>query len=99
VPPEQQYYALHDEIEANIEHGREKSWKRLNEKDWIFSDRDVKRDDPDLVAVVRDLGSAANGKHAELAVVAIPADVKWHIHEYDGTEYVAEDHRTWYAND
>jgi len=27
--------------------------------------------------------------------VEIPDDVKWHIHEYDGLEHVAEDHRTW----
>jgi len=24
----------------------------------------------------------------------VPDDVKWHIHEYDGLEHVAEDHRT-----
>jgi hypothetical protein len=25
----------------------------------------------------------------------VPADAKWHVHEYDGLEHVAEDHRTW----
>ena len=54
------------------------------------------RADPDLVSVVEELGDAANGRRADLAVVEIPDDVEWHIHEYDGSEYVAENHRTWY---
>jgi hypothetical protein len=53
------------------------------------------RDDPRLVAVVEELGVKANGYFAELKVVAIPDDVSWHIEEYDGCEWVAEDHRTW----
>jgi hypothetical protein len=31
-----------------------------------------------------------------LKVVEVPDDVKWHIHEYDGGDHVAEDHRTWH---
>jgi len=57
-----------------------------------FSDRDIPRDDPHLVAVVE--GSDPE-KHT-LKVVEVPEDVKWHISEYDGHEHVAEDHRTWY---
>jgi hypothetical protein len=53
------------------------------------------RSDDDLVAVVEEMGVAADGWCSELAVVEIPDDVKWHIHEYDGMEHVAEDHRTW----
>jgi hypothetical protein len=53
------------------------------------------RSDVDLVAVVEELGDKANGWAAELAIVEIPDDVKWHIDEYDGSEHVAEDHRTW----
>lgn len=60
-----------------------------------FSSRDFKRDDPDLVAVVEELGSTANGAYAELKVVEIPDDVDWCIEEYDGREWVAEKHRTW----
>lgn len=56
------------------------------------------RSDVDLVAVVEELGSAANGDHAKLVIVEIPDDVKWHIDEYDGMECVAENHRTWGRN-
>jgi hypothetical protein len=61
----------------------------------VFYDRDLARDDPDLVAVVEELGNQANGRHAELKVVDIPDDVNWCIEEYDGREWVAERHRTW----
>lgn len=61
-----------------------------------FYDRyDIKRDDPALVAVVRRLGSKANGAYAKLKVVEIPASVDWYVEEYDGKEWVAEVHRTW----
>ena len=61
----------------------------------VFTDRDLARDDPYLVAVVEELGERANGRHAELKVVEIPADVQWEIDEYDGLEWVAEKHRVW----
>lgn len=61
----------------------------------VFQDRDIERDDPDLVKVVEELGGAASGRFAELKVVEIPADVEWTIEEYDGAEWIAEKHRTW----
>jgi hypothetical protein len=60
-----------------------------------FSEREIPRDDPYLVKIVKELGMGANGTHANLKLVEIPGDVKWHIGEYDGAEWVAEDHRTW----
>ena len=57
--------------------------------------REISRDDPALIAVVRELGEQANGQNAELKIVTIPADVEWQIDEYDGWEWVAEKHRTW----
>ena len=48
-----------------------------------------------LVLAVETLGTAASGRHAELKVVKIPNDVNWYIEEYDGREWVAEQHRTW----
>lgn len=58
-------------------------------------DRDVARDDPYLVQVVKELGMGANGTHANLKIVEIPGDVDWMVSEYDGAEWVAEKHRTW----
>ena len=58
-------------------------------------DREIPRDDSDLIAVIEELGEAADGRHARLTVVEIPDDVQWQIEEYDGYEHVAEKHRTW----
>lgn len=72
--------------------------KRGDDEDWksrYFARQEIARDDPDLVAVVEKLGSAANGAHADLKVVEIPADVGWEIEEYDGIEWVSERHRRW----
>lgn len=61
-----------------------------------LADSDIARDDPVLVQVVEELGTAANGKHAELKVVEIPDDVLWGIDGYDdGSETVREQHRSW----
>ena len=61
----------------------------------LFFPRDIARDDPVLVRVIEELGVEANGPHAELKVVDVPSDVEWTIEEYDGSEWVAEVHRTW----
>jgi hypothetical protein len=54
-----------------------------------------RRDDPDLVAIVEEMGEASWGKHALLKVVEIPDDVDWYIDCYNGREWIAEKHRTW----
>jgi hypothetical protein len=58
-------------------------------------ERDIPRDDPYLIKIVRDLGMTANGAHANLKIIEVPPDVEWQIEEYDGNEWVAEKHRTW----
>lgn len=58
-------------------------------------DKDIARDDPILVTLVRELGKVANGEHARLKVVRVPADVVWQIEDYDGKEWISEQHRTW----
>jgi hypothetical protein len=64
--------------------------------DETFEENNIKRNDPVLIQVIEELGDAANGEHAELAIVEIPDDVEWEISEYDGSEHVAEKHRVWY---
>lgn len=61
-----------------------------------FCDRGIKRDDPDLVAIVKKLGKRANGSCASLYIVKVPVNVKWTIEEYDGIETVEEVHRSFY---
>lgn len=60
-----------------------------------ISYRDLDRDDPDALAVVKELGEKANGSCAQLKIVKIPADIKWTISDYDGCECVEEVHRSW----
>jgi len=70
-------------------------YKDSMEEKNIFNDREIDRNDLDLVKVVEELGEHASGYYAVLKIVDIPDDVQWHIHEYDGLEHVAEDHRIW----
>jgi hypothetical protein len=72
---------------------RYKEMAGITDADWWS--RDVARDDPYLVKIVSEMGKAANGAHADLRIVEVPADVEWDIAEYDGNEWVAEKHRTW----
>jgi hypothetical protein len=74
---------------------REEYKKMAGITDPDFYDRNVARDDPYLIKVVKELGTAASGSHAKLKIVEIPGDVEWHISDYDGAEHVAENHRTW----
>jgi hypothetical protein len=60
-----------------------------------YWERDIDRDDPMLVKIVQEMDADANGDHAKLKIVEIPADVEWQIDEYDGSEWVAEKHRVW----
>ena len=60
-----------------------------------FHDREIPRDDENLIAVVELMGSAANGGYAELKIVDVPDDINWYVEEYDGREWVAERHQTW----
>lgn len=64
------------------------------------------RSNPVVVQVVEEMGKASWGKEpdsqftfspkdSELRVVEIPNGIEWHIAQYDGLEWIAEDHRTW----
>ena len=58
--------------------------------------RTVPRDDHNLVRVIRELGSEANGHCAELRIVEIPDDTPWTIEQVGGIEHVSETHRVWF---
>lgn len=68
------------------------------EKRYLFDPDSIQRHDPDLVAVVEELGEACNTENCTLKVVEIPDDVKWYIdaETRGGGEQVAEQHRTWW---
>lgn len=93
-----------------VKNTKEKSWggssywiDGIEDREHYFSSHSIdgwenrcdSRSDPILVQVVEEMGKAANGSCADLGIVEIPDDVDWEISEYDGSEHVAEVHRTW----
>jgi hypothetical protein len=82
----------HEWSTLTMEERRESN--RQHENSHLY-DRDIPRDDPVLVQVVEELGEKADGRHASLKVVEIPDGVSYEIAEYDGSEHIAETHRTW----
>jgi len=56
--------------------------------DWLYK---LRRDDVDLVQVVEELGSAAFGQNAELAIIEIPNNANWRISDVVGFEYIKMD--------
>ena len=72
---------------------RELAWIPEEELFWTY---DIPRDSAILLQVIDELGAQeSSGPHAELKVIEIPDGVKWHIGEYDGMEWIAENHRQW----
>jgi len=58
--------------------------------------RPENRSDPLLLQVIDELGEAANGPYAKIAIVEIPDNVEYEIKDYEGgKEQVAEKHRVW----
>lgn len=53
------------------------------------------RHDPDLVAVVEELGEKANGECANLAIEEIPDGAEYEIDDYDGNESVVPPRPSW----
>ena len=61
----------------------------------FFSEHDLLREDPVLVAIVEEMGEKSWNRFSALKVVEIPDGVDWYIEDYDGMEHIAERHRTW----
>lgn len=64
-------------------------------EDSFFDESILDREDKELIQVVKELGSKANGLYSTLKIVTIPEDVDYEIVDYDGREHIAEVHRTW----
>jgi hypothetical protein len=56
---------------------------------------DETRRDPDLIAVIEELGEKANGLFADLKIAEIPDGVEYEITDYDGIEEVVPPRMTW----
>jgi hypothetical protein len=53
-----------------------------------FSTHDISRTDPNLVAVVEELGEAANTRFSKLTIAELTPGTLYRIDEYDGYESV-----------
>ena len=89
-------FSLSDAAHAKLGSIRRDGWWDLPVHLRDLSELDF-RSYPDVVAVVDDLGSDANGRSAALYIVEVPAEFTDNIHiaEYDGREHIAENHRRW----
>ena len=62
----------------------------------IYSNlREINRNDPDLIAVIEEIGQKASTSVSDIQVIEIPDGVEWVIEEYDGIEWISEKHRVW----
>ena len=88
-----EYYKIPVEEYRKIADQNPKAYDLLNPLEFFVGQ--IERNDSRLVQVVEELGSEANGDYAKLKIVNVPDDVQWDTEEYDGSEWVAEKHRTW----
>ena len=66
----------------------------LLESDSPFMYEDIKRDDPNLIKVIKELGEESFGDFAHLKIVKVPSRLQYKIIDYDGYETVTEQFRT-----
>ena len=60
-----------------------------------FSVDSIRRDDINLIRTGEELGEKASSYLSRLKIVEIPDNIFWSIKDYDGKEWVAENHLTW----
>ena len=78
-----------------VHYATKKATNETELNDNYFDVYKIERDNPILIKVIEKLGEKANGRHAKLKIVKIPDNTKWTIEEYDGIEWVSEEHNTW----
>lgn len=94
VPPDQRLEDKENEFYSMSMEDRIAYNQQYRTQTW--SGCDVDRSDPILVQLVEENSAKYSGRCAELGVTEIPDGVDYIIEEYDGKEWVAEKHRTWY---
>lgn len=83
----------------SVSHGFFVAWYYDGEDERPFFETEIPREDPDLVDIVEKYGEKANGKYSNLVVVEIPDDIEWFVEDYDGREWICEEHRRWYGDE
>jgi hypothetical protein len=88
-------FGLSDKAMLELERRSTVKLLRTDSGIYIENEDDELRSNPELVKIVEEMGEDSFGDYAQLEIIEVPDDVKWHIESYDGSEWVAENHRTW----
>ena len=67
----------------------------ISQYDYVSPRNLSTREDPDLIAIIDEMGEESFGMFAYLKIVEIPNDVEYEITEFDGSETIREKCRTW----
>lgn len=87
--------AIEDYKEYKTSHWHRFLYDAENKILYTFNKHEWNRSEPELIALVEEMGAEANGDYAELKIVEIPDDVEFYISDYDGVETIREKHRSW----
>ena len=94
-------YTLMPQYFERYEITEEHSWstdKIGDVKFYCSGNKDIEfRSHPELIKLFEAEGAAIQGEHSKLAIREVPDEYagRIHIEEYDGQEWIAEDHKTW----
>ena len=67
----------------------------ISHYDYVSPSNLTTREDPDLIAIIEEMGEESFGLFACLKIVEIPVEVEYEITEFDGLETIREKCRTW----
>jgi hypothetical protein len=89
VPPDQREGIMSTaEFMAEADLEKRKASNRAHAAKTLPSLREIIRHDPVLIQVIEEMGAAANGECAKLAITEVPSGTAYRIDEYDGNESV-----------